>query len=328
MKLLRRRFLCLAAGAAAFSAVSRISRAQTYPARLIKIIVPFPAGGPTDFLARLMAEKLSISLGRSVIVDNRPGGAGGTVGVRAAAIAEPDGYTLLLANVGTLTIAPSIYKNLDFDPIKSFAPISLLTTSPQVLVVNPALPVTTMQELVVYAKNNPGKISFASPGVGLQPHLLGELLKYSAHIEILHVPYRGAAPAITDLLAGQVQMYFETSTVLLPHIEAGKLRPLAVASATRSPELPEVPTATESGFPTVQGTLWSGMLAPAGTQASVVNKLNSAINDILKAEDMQARLKTLGAEAKGGSPQEFTVFLSAELQKWAAVVAAANIKVD
>jgi tripartite-type tricarboxylate transporter receptor subunit TctC len=204
----------------------------------------------------------------------------------------------------------------------------LLTTSPQVLVVNPALPVTTMQELVAYAKNNPGKISFASPGVGLQPHLLGELFKYGAHIEILHVPYRGAAPAITDLLAGQVQMYFETSTVLLPHIEAGTLRPLAVASATRSRELPEVPTTTESGFPTVQGTLWSGMLAPAGTQASIVNKLNSAINDILKAEDTQTRLKTLGAEAKGGSPQEFAAFISAELQKWAAVVAAASIKID
>jgi tripartite-type tricarboxylate transporter receptor subunit TctC len=293
---------------------------------LIKIVAPFPAGGPTDVLARLMADELSTALGQPVMVENRPGGAGGTLGVRVVAGAEPDGYTLLLSNLGSLTITPSIYSTLDYDPIRSFAPIAILTASPMVLVVSPAVPASSMQELVAYAKANPGKINFASPGVGTQPHILGELFKSTAGIDMLHVPYRGAAAAITGLLAGQVQVYFETTTVLLPHIEAGTMRPLAVLSAARFPLLAAIPTSAESGYPTLKATLWSGMLAPAGTPRAVLEKLNAAINDGLRSADMQVTLKKLGAEARGGTSQEFAAFLASEVQRWAAIIAATRIK--
>jgi tripartite-type tricarboxylate transporter receptor subunit TctC len=293
---------------------------------LIKIVAPFPAGGPTDVLARLMADELSTALGQPVMVENRPGGAGGTLGVRVVAGAEPDGYTLLLSNLGSLTITPSIYSTLDYDPIRSFAPIAILTASPMVLVVSPAVPSSSMQELVAYAKANPGKINFASPGVGTQPHILGELFKSTAGIDMLHVPYRGAAAAITGLLAGQVQVYFETTTVLLPHIEAGTMRPLAVLSAARFPLLAAIPTSAESGYPTLKATLWSGMLAPAGTPRAVLEKLNAAINDGLRSADMQVTLKKLGAEARGGTSQEFAAFLASEVQRWAAIIAATRIK--
>ena len=321
-----RRSLLAMTGAGLTLAATGPVAAQTYPTRLIKIVAPFPAGGPTDVLARLMADELSTALGQPVMVENRPGGAGGTLGVRVVAGAEPDGYTLLLSNLGSLTITPSIYSNLDYDPIRSFAPIAILTASPMVLVVNPAVPASSMQELVAYAKANPGKINFASPGVGTQPHILGELFKSTAGIDMLHVPYRGAAAAITGLLAGQVQVYFETTTVLLAHIEAGTMRPLAVLSAARFPLLAAIPTSTESGFPTLKATLWSGMLAPAGTPRAVLEKLNAAINDALRSADMQVTLKRLGAEARGGTSQEFAAFLASEVQRWAAIIAATRIK--
>ena len=321
----RRSLLAMTGAGLTFGAIGPVA-AQTYPTRLIKIVAPFPAGGPTDVLARLMADELSTALGQSVMVENRPGGAGGTLGVRVVAGAEPDGYTLLLSNLGSLTITPSIYSNLDYDPIRSFAPIAILTASPMVLVVNPAVPASSMQELVAYAKANPGKINFASPGVGTQPHILGELFKSTAGIDMLHVPYRGAAAAITGLLAGQVQVYFETTTVLLAHIEAGTMRPLAVLSAARFPLLAAIPTSAESGYPTLKATLWSGMLAPAGTPRAVLEKLNAAINDGLRSADMQVTLKRLGAEARGGTSQEFAAFLASEVQRWAAIIAATRIK--
>jgi tripartite-type tricarboxylate transporter receptor subunit TctC len=321
----RRSLLAMTGAGLTLAAIGPVA-AQSYPTRLIKIVAPFPAGGPTDVLARLMADELSIALGQPVMVENRPGGAGGTLGVRVVAGAEPDGYTLLLSNLGSLTITPSIYSNLDYDPIRSFAPIAILTASPMVLVVNPAVPASSMQEFVAYAKANPGKINFASPGVGTQPHILGELFKSTAGIDMVHVPYRGAAAAITGLLAGQVQVYFETTTVLLAHIEAGTMRPLAVLSAARFPLLAAIPTSTESGFPTLKATLWSGMLAPAGTPRAVLEKLNAAINDGLRSADMQVTLKRLGAEAKGGTSQEFAAFLASEVQRWAAIIAATRIK--
>ena len=321
----RRSLLAMTGAGLTLAAIGPVV-AQTYPTRLIKIVAPFPAGGPTDVLARLMADELSTALGQPVMVENRPGGAGGTLGVRVVAGAEPDGYTLLLSNLGSLTITPSIYSNLDYDPIRSFAPIAILTASPMVLVVNPAVPASSMQELVAYAKANPGKINFASPGVGTQPHILGELFKSTAGIDMLHVPYRGAAAAITGLLAGQVQVYFETTTVLLAHIEAGTMRPLAVLSAARFPLLAAIPTSTESGYPALKATLWSGMLAPAGTPRAVLEKLNAAINDALRSADMQVTLKRLGAEARGGTSQEFAAFLASEVQRWAAIIAATRIK--
>ena len=307
-------------------AVVATAAAQTYPARLIKIVVPFPAGGPTDVMARLLADKLSSAFGQTVIVENRPGGAGGSIGASAVATADPDGYTLLLCPVDVLTQVPLVYKNIDYDPIKSFAPIDLLMTSPYVIAVNPAVPIKTLPELAAYAKGNPGKISFASPGHGTYPHLMGELFKRTTGAEIIHVPYRGVAPAISDLLAGQVQMYVETTTGLLPHIQAGALRALAVASETRSAYLPDVPTTVESGFPRLQVTFTQGLYAPAGIPAGIVDKLNAAVNDALKSADIQASLKKFGAEAKGGSAQNFAAVIATNVKASVDMVAAAGIK--
>jgi tripartite-type tricarboxylate transporter receptor subunit TctC len=299
--------------------------AQTYPSRPIKLIYPFAPGG-SDFVARILADRLSSSLGQPVIVENRPGGAGGTVGTKSVALAEPDGYTLLYCSPGPLVVAPSVYKNLGYDPVGSFAPIATIFSSPHMLVVHPGVPVRSMQELVAYAKANPGKINFASPGYGTLPHLLGEMFRSMSGGDIVHVPYKGAGATVADVLAGQVQIYFEYVTLLLPHIKAGNLRALAVADATRSPQLADVPTTIESGFPRLQSTFWSGVLAPAGTPASIVNRLNAAINEVLKSAEFAATLANLSARPKIGSPQDFAAFMAAETQKWAGVVDAGGIK--
>src|SRR5579862_3877708 len=235
--------------------------AQTYPNRLIKLIVPGPPGGPSEIVVRTLAERLTSSLGQTVIVENRPGGANGTIGAMSVARAEPDGYTLLYTIPGPMVVAPAVYKNLGYDPVKSFAPIATIFSSPQMLALNPAVPARTVQELIAYAKANPGKINFASPGYGSQPHLLGEMFRQLTGVDILHVPYRGPGLAVQDLLAGQVQMEFETLPILLPHVDAGKLRALAIADATRNSQLPDVPTTVEAGLPQLQATFWSGILA-------------------------------------------------------------------
>jgi tripartite-type tricarboxylate transporter receptor subunit TctC len=265
--------------------------AQTYPTRPITMILPFPPGNTSDIVVRALADQMMAKLGQPVVIDHRPGGAGGTIGAKTV-------------------------------------PIATLFSSPQLLVVDPRLPVNSMQELVAYAKANPGKISFASPGYGTQPHLLGEMLRLTAAIEITHVPYRGPAQIITDLIAGQVQMDFETITLLLPHVEAGKLKALALADTVRSPQLPNVPTTIESGFPKLQATFWSGVLAPAGTPANVVGKLNATINDIMRSRELAAILGNLSAKPKVGTPQDFAAFMTVETEKWAAVVKGANIRVD
>ena len=301
---------------------------QTYPSRPITIIVPFPPGNNADIVARFLADRLATSLGQSVIVDHRPGGAGGTIGTKAVASADPDGYTLLLSSPNALVVAPTIYKDLGYNPTKAFAPVATLFSSPQMLAVNPTVPVKSIQELVIYAKANPGKISFASPGYGTQPHLLGEALRLTTNITIVHVPYKGPAQAVTDLLAGQVQMYFETIAILLPHVEAEKLRALAVADDFRSARLPDVPTTAESGFPRLKGTYWSGVLAPAGTPANIVDKLNSKINEILRTKELEANLAMVSAKPKIGSPQDFASFMAEETQKWKEIIESAGIKVD
>jgi tripartite-type tricarboxylate transporter receptor subunit TctC len=301
--------------------------AQNYPSRLIRIIVPFPPGGPTDVLARIVADRLAQVLGQPVIVEARPGGAGGTVGAKAVAAADPDGYTLLISQVGALTIAPSIYK-LDYDPIKNLTPVALVVASPQILVVNPSLPVRSVAELVGYAKANPGKVSYVSPGTGTQPHLLGELFKLEAKIALLHLPYRGSAPAITDLIAGQAQMMFDSPSVLLTHIQAGTLRALAVCAAGRSPQLPDLPTIAEAGYPGLEATLWSGLLAPAGTPADIVGRINAALAEGLKAPEAQAALGKLGLTAQSMTPTEFAAFMAAETKRWAEVVKAAGIRLE
>ena len=290
--------------------------AQTYPTRTVNIIVAFPPGAPSEGVVRLLAEKLSLSLGRPVVIENRPGGAGGSVGTRSVASAAPDGHTLLLSPPGPLVVAPLIYKNIGYDPIKAFTPIATLISIPQMLVVHPAVPAKSVQDLVAYAKANPGKINFSSPGYGTQPHLLGEMFKLMTGVDIIHIPYKGPAQAITDLLAGQVQMYFENVGSLLPHIEAGKLTALAVADEARNQQLPNVPTTIESGFPQLQATYWSGILAPAGTSVSIVNRLNTEINAIMKTREMETVLAKLSARPKLGSPEEFSTFIAAETQKW------------
>jgi tripartite-type tricarboxylate transporter receptor subunit TctC len=302
--------------------------AQSYPTRPITIIVPFPPGGNSDLVIRHLADRLSVSLNQPVIVENRAGGAGGTVGTRAFAKANPDGYTLLFIPPAPLVTAPLIYKNLGYDPVRSFAPVAMVFSIPQMLVISPTLPVKSMEQLVSHAKANPGKISFATPGFGTQPHLLGEMFRLMTDINIVHVPYKGPAQAVTDLLAGQVQMYFDTVALFLPHIEAGKLTALAVADETRSPQLPAVLTTIESGFPTLQSTFWAGIIAPIGTPASIVGKLNVTINEILKSPGLEANLAKINAKPKIGSPEDFAMFMAAETQKWTKVINSAGIRAD
>ncbi len=302
--------------------------AQSYPTRLVKLVVPSPPGGATEVVIRIIAERLSAAFGQPVIVENRPGGAGGANGAKSVASAEPDGHTLLVTSPGPMVVAPAIYKNIGYDPLKDFAPVAGLLSSPQMLAVHSSVPVNSLQELVAYAKANPGKINFASPGFGTQPHLLGEMFRLAAGINIVHIPYKGAAAAITDLLAGQVQMEFENIPLLFPHVQAGKLKALALADAQRLAQLPTVPTTSEAGLPKIQATFWSAVVAPAGTPASTVNKLNAAINEILKGKDIQASLSKLSATAKIGTPQDLAQFIAAENKKWTEVAVAANIKVD
>jgi len=268
---------------------------------------------------------MSQLLGQSIIVESRPGGAGGTVGGKFVASADPDGYTLLISQVGALTITPSLYR-LEYDPLKDLMPTALVVQSPQILTVNAELPVHSLAELIAYAKANPGKVNFASAGIGTQPHLLGELLQLTAGVKLVHVPYRGSAPAIIDLVAGQVQMMFDSPSVLLPHIQSGKIHALAVTSDSRIAQLPEVPTVAEAGFPQLAATLWTGLLAPARTPEAIVAKINAAVNEGLKKPETLDALHKLGVDSKALTPQEFAAFMTAETHKWAEVVARAGVK--
>jgi tripartite-type tricarboxylate transporter receptor subunit TctC len=314
--------------AASLGALSTPAAAQSYPNRPVKIIVPFAPGGPTEFVVRLIADRLTAALAQPFVIENRPGGGGGTVGAKSVAAAEADGYTLLFSSPGPLVTAAAVYKNLDYDPIKSFAPIAMVIYAPQMLVVHPAVPVHSLEELVAYAKEHPGKITFGSSGYGTQPHMLGEMLRRLAGIDIIHVPYRGAGQSVTDLLAGQVQMIFETTAILLPQVQAGRLRALAVATETRSPLLPDVPTTAERGYPKLIASFWSGLLAPAGTPPAILETLNAAVNDVLRSKDAQAGFARLGAEAKIGSPQDFAAFIAAETPRWSAIASETGIKID
>jgi tripartite-type tricarboxylate transporter receptor subunit TctC len=304
------------------------ARAQSYPAKLIRIVAPFPPGGPTDGAARLIADRLSALLGQTIVVENRPGGAGGTVGVKSVAAADPDGYTILFTPPGPLVTAPAIFRNVGYDPATAFAPVATIFSSPQILVVNPNVPAKSMQELVAHVRGNPGKVSYASPGFGTQPHLLGEMLKLIAGVDIVHVPYKGSAPVLADLVAGQVQMYFDAASFLLPHVASGKLRALAVADERRIPQLPDTPTTVEAGFGKLQASYWVGVLAPAGTPAPIVTRLNAAINEVITSAAMKDTLANLVARARPGSPQDFAAFMAAESKKWSETITAANIRAD
>jgi tripartite-type tricarboxylate transporter receptor subunit TctC len=270
---------------------------------------------------------LSAVLGQPIVVDNRPG-AGGTLGAKIAAGADPDGHTLLLTPPGPLTVSPAIRKNLGYDPVESFAPVAFIASSPQVLVVHPSVPANTVDELISHAKVNPGKINLGIPGYGTQGHLVGELFKLRTGAHIVTVPYKGTAPGIADLLGGQVQMYFEPTQTIVPLVRAGKLRAVAILSEKRHPQMPDVPTRAEAGFDGFLVSFWTGIIAPAGTSAAVVSRLNTVINDGLQSADLKASLAKLDAEPKPGSPQEFAAFIAAQLQQWAAVVRDAGIKLD
>jgi len=303
------------------------AQAPDYPTKPIRIVVPFPPGGATDILARDVAQKLTESWGQQVIVDNRPG-AGGNIGSELVAKSAPDGYTLEMGTVGTHAINASLYAKMPYDHVKDFAPVILVAGVPNVLVVNPALPVNSVQELIAYAKANPGKLNFASSGNGTSIHLSGELFKVMAGVQMTHVPYKGSAPALQDLLGGQVQLMFDNLPPSLPQIKAGKLRALGVTTATRSPALPDVPTIAESGLPGFESSSWFGVLAPAGTPPAVIAKLNAEIATWVASPDAKQKLLAIGANAAGGTPDDFAKHIAAETAKWAKVVKESGAKID
>ena len=307
-------------------AASLAPGAQSYPTKPIRLIVPFAAGGPIDVMARLAAQWLSSALGQQVVVDNRPG-ASGAIGTRAAAAAEPDGHTLLVGSVTTLVTGPLLAKNPGYDPRRDFIPVALLASTPFALVVAPRLQIKTPQELVAYARANPGKLNFGTP-IGTLAHLTGELFRIRTGIDFVVIPYKGAATAVTDILADQVDMTFEPTSVLVAHIRDGKVRPLAVTGTARSHQLPDVPTMIESGMAGLTSYSWTGIMVPAGTPTDVVDKLNGAINRGLQSPDMNSSLEQLGAEAKPGSPQDFAAFITEETQKWATIVKSSGVKLD
>ncbi|HET9045365.1 MAG TPA: tripartite tricarboxylate transporter substrate binding protein [Casimicrobiaceae bacterium] len=300
---------------------------SAYPTKPVRIVVPFPAGGTTDILARAAAQKLSETWGQQAIVDNRPG-AGGNIGAELVAKSAPDGYTLLMGTVGTHAINASLYPKMPYDHVKDFVPVILVAGVPNVLVVNPELPVRSVQELMAYAKANPGKLNFASSGSGTSIHLSGELFKVMTGAQMTHVPYKGSAPALTDLIGGQVQLMFDNLPSSLAFIKAGKLRALAVTSAQRSPALPDVPTVAESGVPGFEASSWFGLLAPAGTPPTIVAKINTDTQKWLASPDAKEKLAAQGANVAGGSPDDFAKHIQSETAKWARVVKESGAKVE
>jgi tripartite-type tricarboxylate transporter receptor subunit TctC len=324
MKLPRRNFLHLAAGAVTLPALSRIARAQTYPTRPVRVIVGQAAGSGSDTAARLIGQFLSEHLGQQFVIENRPGAAG-NLATEAVVRASPDGYTLLLAN-GANTINTTLYDRLNFDFIRDIAPISRLATFSFVMEVNPSVPTRTLPEFIAYAKANPGKINMASAGSGSTSHVTGELFKMMAGVEMVHVPYRGSTPALTDLLGGQVQVMFDATPSSLPHIRAGKLHPLAVTTATRLEVLPDVPTVGDF-VPGYEASSWLGFGAPKNTPAAVVERLNKEINLAISDSAIKAGLVDLGGLVlPPSSPAEFGKFLASDTEKWARVIRTANIK--
>jgi len=301
--------------------------AEHYPDRVVRIVNPYPPGGSVDVMARILAQKLSDNLGQQFIVENRSGG-GGNTGSDYVAKAEPDGYTLLFTAPGPLTVNQTLYTKLAFDPAKDFAPIALFATAPIVLIVNPAVPANNVQELIALAKKEPGKINFASAGNGTTNHLSGELFKSRANIDIVHVPYRGAGPAMNDIVGGHVQMFFDLMPVVLPQIATGKVRALANASAKRPSALPDVPTIAEQGLAGFDASSWYGLVAPAKTPEPVLTKLRDEVAKALKAPDMIARIHELGSEPGTVFGSDFGAFMAEETRKWADVIRTSGAKAD
>jgi tripartite-type tricarboxylate transporter receptor subunit TctC len=298
--------------------------AQTYPSKPIRFIVPFPPGGGNDTMARAFGQKMSEGFAQPIVIDNRPG-AGGNIGAETAARALPDGYTVFLGGVGSHGINPNLQLKLPYDPLKDFAPISLIASAPLVIVVPPSLPIKSVSDLVQLAKARPGELNYASSGTGTIAHLSAELLNSMAKIKLEHVPYKGTGPALTDLLAGRVQVMFNSAVSILPQVRSGKLRALAMTAAKRSAAMPDLPTVAESGVPGYEAASWYGVLAPAGTPRPIMEKLNSEIVRIARTPEVRERLAADGADPVGSSPEEFAAYIKLELARWARVIDQARI---
>ena len=301
--------------------------AQTYPVKPIRLIVPFPPGGTADVVGRLLAQKLTATLGQQLIVDNR-GGAGGTIGVELGARSPNDGYTLVMGTIGTLVVAPNFYPRLGYDPSRSFAPISLLISAPYLVVVHPSVNATTLKEFIELARARPGEFNFGSNGNGNLLHISGALFNRLAGVKLVHVPYQGEAPALIDLLAGRVQVMFNQTGAFQQHLQAQRLRPLAAASAQRLPQFPALPTTAEAGLPGFEVTAWFGLLAPRGTPVAVVQRLNREVAVALASTDIHDTLGAQGLDASASSPEKFAAFIRDETTKWTPVVKASGAKAD
>ena len=319
---MRKLLLVLACCAAAAQAL-----AQGYPAKPVKVVVPYPPGGGNDTLGRLFAIKLSERMGQQFVVENRPG-AGAMIGTEAAAKSPPDGYTILLSSIATHALSPNLYARVPYDPIRDFAPITLLGIAPTVLVVNNDVPAKDLAELIAAAKAKPGGLAYASVGNGTPPHINAEVFKAVAGVDLLHVPFKGGGPALVDLMAGRVQVMLDTAASAMPHVRSGKLRALAISAPKRSPEYPDLPTFAEAGLPQYDTNAWYSMHAPAGTPPEVVRRLNAELVAILKDPDVVARFKQLTTDPVGNTPEEFAVYVKAELDKYARIIKAAGIRLD
>src|SRR3954462_8263678 len=314
-----------ATAAVALSSALAPAHAQTYPNRAITLVIPFAPGGSTSIVGRGIADKMSELLSEKVVVDNRPG-AGGTVGTKAVAKSEPDGYTLVLGYTGTLAIGPSLYKNAGYDPRKDFAPIGLIGNAPNSLVVHPSFPAKTIAELIAYAKANPGKVNFGSAGAGTVSHITGEYFAASAGIKLVHIPYKGTGPALTDLLGGHIPMAVAPIPASHANVAAGKLRALAVTSTARSSLLPDVPTVAEAALPGFDASLYYGLGAPAGTPRPIIDKLNKALRDALASDEVRKQLANDGTEITPGTPENYAEFIDKDEKKWAGLVKASGVE--
>lgn len=307
--------------------VTVVHAAEGYPQRPIRFVVPFAPGGSTDTLARSIGIKLSETMGEQIVVDNRAGG-NGNIGMQIVAEAPPDGYTIVLGYIANLAIGPHLYAKLPFDPVKSFAPITLLAESPNILVAHPSLPVKNMKELIAYAKAHPGKLNFGSASVASVGHLTGVMLNQMAGIDMQHVPYKGSGQAVVDVVGGQIQLMFSGMSSVMPHVKAGRLKALVVTGAKRSPAVPDVPTIAESGFPGFSATAWYGVLAPAKTPKPIVKRLHDEIVKSLAQPDVKQRLESVGFELIGGTPDQLAEHIKTEIKKWEKVVKASGAKPD
>ena len=321
-----KRAFALAVAATLAAAASEAS-AQAYPNRPGRILVPFPAGAGVDIVARMLGLPLTDLWGQATVVDNRPG-AGGTIACELAAKAAPDGYTLLLGNISTFAMAPSLYKKVNYDPVQSFAPITLVNTSANVLVAHPSVPAATTQALIALAKAKPGQINYASAGSGTSPHLAAELFKSMAGVDLVHVPYKGSPQALTDLLGGQTQIMFASLVSALPHIRQARLRALGVTSLKRAAALPDLPAISEAGLRGYDVSVWMGIVAPTGTPPAIIAQLNRQIAALLQSPDIRERLAVQGLEAASNSPAEFRTYIASEVRKWAVVIKQAGVVAD